>query len=155
MGKPLFENVGNDLKEMAEIKARWIRIKYIMISILTIVLSYIMSTRSDSVLVFIAGFVVAILIFMYGISKADDAVIEIYAYGELVERVMSIEEKLEKQNREMEQCNEKNNDIDIVERITSTVLKYVQRQSVLWNIRMAIKNSMENIQLLKGVKENG
>ena len=102
MNNPLFRNVGKELKEMAEAKAKWIRIKYALISVLLIVAGYSFVTRFESVFVSLICFGAAILVFMYGNNVALESVIETYAYGELVERVTSIEEKFEKQNREME-----------------------------------------------------
>lgn len=95
MSKPLFENVGRDLKTIAKAIYRETMIGYILVSLASLGLSICMGTILDSegALVLI-GVLLAIGIAVFGHFKAKLAVMKLYAYGELVDRVISIEESI-------------------------------------------------------------
>lgn len=95
MRKPLFENAGKDLKTISKAIYLETMIRYILISLAALGLFICIGIMADS-----EGFAVCIgMLLAGGIAvsghfKAKLAVIELYAYGELVDRVISIEESV-------------------------------------------------------------
>lgn len=95
MDKPLFENVGKELKEIAQFNYKWAKAPYILGGIaLTAAGIGVASTNSEMGWCALVGIVIAIFLFLYGSIKARQQVILLYAYGELVEKVTSLDEKI-------------------------------------------------------------
>lgn len=93
MENPLFDDVGQELKLIAEAKARMIMIAYALLGIVFLCAG-IAAFAEDSPWIGFAGVVAAGLSCVYGYHKAHVEVILLYAYGELVHRVTSLEENL-------------------------------------------------------------
>lgn len=97
MGKPLFENVGKDLKSIANTIYLSTMIGYVLVSLGLFVGGCILLSSEGAIgwlgVLFSIGLVVS------GHFKAKLAVIELYAYGELVDRVISIESIVSKKSK--------------------------------------------------------
>lgn len=94
MSKPLFDNVGRELKIIAETIARLIIVGFALIALLILIVAIAVSVELDTGWYAFIGIVIAIMIVVYGYNKAHLQVIKLYAYGELVERVTSIDSKI-------------------------------------------------------------
>lgn len=99
MGKPLFHNVGESLKELAENIANYIKFTYGLVAVAVLIGGIALSALSENAFGAILGIIVAIIIFAVGYNKARLQVITLYAYGELVDRVMAIEGNMSGTNR--------------------------------------------------------
>lgn len=93
MENPLFDDVGQELKLIAEAKARMIMIAYALLGIVFL-FAGIAAFADDSPWIGFTGVLAAGLSCVYGYHKAHIEVITLYAYGELVHRVTSLEESL-------------------------------------------------------------
>lgn len=89
MGKPLFENVGGEMKAYAEAIARSIQVKYGLAAIAIVFASFAIDARLG-----LLGLLVAVIVFWHGYQKSKLTAMQLYAYGELVERVACIDHKL-------------------------------------------------------------
>lgn len=97
MENPLFDDVGQELKLIAEAKARMNMIAYALLGIVFLCAG-IAAFAEDSPWIGFAGVVAAGLSCVYGYHKAHAEVIVLYAYGELVHRVTSLEESVVEKN---------------------------------------------------------
>lgn len=94
MSKPLFDNVGKDLKKIAEIIAQIIMILHVLIGLVLIIVACVLFADEATIALGIACLLVGAGIVVWGYILSRLLVIVLYAYGELVEKVTSIEEKL-------------------------------------------------------------
>ena len=92
MSKELFDNVGKYLKELAEILYYRILIPYVLVGITLIVCGCVF--LADGIAWGAVGFLIAIAIFYIGHCNAKLKVAEIYAHGEIADRLISIDSKL-------------------------------------------------------------
>lgn len=97
MGKPLFDNVGGELKNLAEMVARRITLYYGLVGVIIAIIGVAVAVETEGWVAFVAIILAAAVAF-YGYNKAHLQVITLYAYGELVERVSSVDQKLGKDN---------------------------------------------------------
>ena len=107
MSKPLFDNVGKELKKMAETIAKLIRILHVLIGLVLIVVGCALFGEDIPIAVGIAFLLVGIGVIGWGDTLARLIVIALYAYGELVEKVVSIEGILVGKNESDENKSEK------------------------------------------------
>ena len=89
MGKPLFENVGGEMKAYAEAIARSIQIKYGLAAVASVVVCFGLDARLGLI-----ALLPAVILFWHGYQQSKLTAMQLYAYGELVERVASIDHKL-------------------------------------------------------------
>ena len=94
MSKPLFDNVGRELKTIAETIAGWIIAGFAIAGLLILIAAIAIAVDMDVGWPAFIGIVVAVVVVVTGYNKARLKVIELYAYGELVERVTVIESKI-------------------------------------------------------------
>ena len=98
MSKPLFDNVGKEIKEVAEIIARRIMVRYALIGLIVAIVGIALASAEGYPLVGIISVVVAIIIVVYGYNKSHLEVMLLYAQGELADRIISIDNKLKGKN---------------------------------------------------------
>lgn len=92
MGKELFKNVGKELKNYATSLFYWILIPYILFGIgIAVGGGILLADGTDFGAV---GFLFGPGLIVFGYIKAKLAVMEKYAYGEIADRLISIDEKL-------------------------------------------------------------
>jgi len=94
MSKPLFDDVGQELKEIAAATARRITVMYALLAIAVLAGGFMLSEEMGAMMWGVLGIIAAICVFVHGYNKAHLEVIQLYAYGELVHRVTSLEAKL-------------------------------------------------------------
>ncbi len=94
MSKPLFDNVGKELKIIAEITAKYIIFLHVLIGLPLIIIGCALFAEDIPIVVGIVLLLAGVGIILYGFSSARLQIIKLYAYGELVEKVVSIEGKL-------------------------------------------------------------
>lgn len=94
MSKPLFYNVGGEIKLLAESKAFSIKFCYGLLAVMIVALGILFGIESDMPMLVFVALCIAGVVFYYGYTKAQMTVLELYAYGELVEKVVSIENQL-------------------------------------------------------------
>ena len=99
MSKPLFDNVGKEIKEIAEVIARRIMIRYFLIAVIVALGGIAIGAEGDYPLVIIISIVIAAMIAVYGYNKSLLDVMLLYAQGELVDRIISIDNKLSKRGK--------------------------------------------------------
>lgn len=92
MGKELFENAGKDIKTIAKAIATRIFVMYILVAVGVFVAGcYLLSEQSVFGLVLL---VAAITVAAYGYAKSRTEVLLLYAYGEMTDRLISIDSKI-------------------------------------------------------------
>ena len=94
MSKPLFDNVGRELKIIAETIARWIIAGFVIVALLITIAGIATSVELDSGWYAFISIAISIFLVVYGCIKARLQVIKLYAYGDLVEKVTSIDSKV-------------------------------------------------------------
>ena len=94
MSKPLFDDVGQELKEIAEATARRITVTYALLGIALLAAGFYLSNEMGEPICVAIGAIAAVWAFLHGYNKAHLEVIQLYAYGELVHCVTSLENKL-------------------------------------------------------------
>lgn len=99
MSKPLFDNVGKEIKEIAEVIARRIMIRYFLIALIVAIGGIAGGVEGDWPIVAIMSVIIAIIIAVYGYNKSCLEVMLLYAQGELVDRIISIDNKLGKKGK--------------------------------------------------------
>lgn len=90
MSKPLFENVGKDIKSFAQSVAAWIYGMHILLGIVI----FFLGCASQQPVFIIITCALAIGIIVFGRLTSKALVILLYAYGEMAERLISIDCKL-------------------------------------------------------------
>lgn len=96
MSKPLFDNVGKELKNIAELVALWVLIGYIGVGLVVAIAGIAYAVEWDEPGVAVLSVIGAIIIIIFGRIKSRLQVIMLYAKGELVEKTTSIDNKLSK-----------------------------------------------------------
>ena len=99
MGKPLFDNVGKEIKEIAEVIARRIMIRYFLIAVIVALAGIAFGAEGEYPLVIIISIAIAAMIAVYGYNKSLLDVMLLYAQGELADRIISIDNKLSKKGK--------------------------------------------------------
>ena len=99
MSKPLFSNVGKEIKEIAEEVARRIMIRYFLIAVIVALAGIAIGAEGDYPLVIIISIVIAAIVAVYGYNKSRFEVMLLYAQGELADRIISIDNKLSKKGK--------------------------------------------------------
>ena len=91
MSKELFKNVGKDLKSFSTALFYWLFVPYLLFGIGIIVCGCIF--LADGAGYGAIGFLFGPGLITFGYTKAKLLVMEKYAYGEITERLISIDEK--------------------------------------------------------------
>lgn len=113
----LFDNVGKDLKKLAEGMAALILIVFCIIGLLVMIGGGILAYEYD--IPVIIAIILGAIFFGIGYIVSKLSAIRLYAFGELVERVCSLEEKVVGTSKETNKKNGKNNaDATITEKRT-------------------------------------
>lgn len=94
MSKPLFDNVGKEIKEIAEVIARRIMIRYFFIALIVAIAGIAIASGEGYPLIGIISVVIAIIIGVCGYDKSRWEVMEFYALGEIADRIISIDKKM-------------------------------------------------------------
>lgn len=92
MGKELFNNIGGDIKTIAKVIANWILGLFILLGIIFIICGCVLLSAGFGV--GWVGFLIAIGLFAYGYAYSRFKVMELYAYGEITDRLISIDTKM-------------------------------------------------------------
>ena len=122
MSKELFNNVGSDIKTIAKVIANWIFALHILLGIVIIICGC--ALLSEELAIGWVGFLIGFGIFGFGYIMSRLAVMLLYAYGEMTDRLISIDSKLSnsskpKRNEQIKVKVEKNPEADTVHRASS------------------------------------
>ena len=122
MSKELFNNVGSDIKTIAKVIANWILALHILLGIVIIICGC--ALLSEELAIGWVGFLIGFGIFGFGYIMSRLAVMLLYAYGEMTDRLISIDSKLSnsskpKRNEQIKVKVEKNPEADTVHRASS------------------------------------
>ena len=96
MSKPLFYNVGKDIKAVAKAEYTRIFAFYILIGIVIILIGCAFLSRELSMGWY--AFPIAFCVMYYGHLVAKLRIMLVYAYGEMAECLVSIDQKLSSKN---------------------------------------------------------
>lgn len=91
MSKELFNNVGHDIKTIAKVIANWILALHILFGIVIIICGCVL--LSDRLAIGWVGFLIGFGIFGCGYFTSRLSVMILYAYGEITDRLISIDSK--------------------------------------------------------------
>ena len=122
MSKELFNNVGSDIKTIAKVIANWIFALHILLGIVIIICGC--TLLSEGLAIGWVGFLIGFGVFGFGYIISRLAVMLLYAYGEMTDRLISIDSKLSnsskpKRNEQIKVKVEKNPEADTVHRASS------------------------------------
>ena len=92
MSKELFSNVGSDIKTIAKVIANWILALHILLGIVIIICGC--ALLSEELAIGWVGFLIGFGIFGFGYIMSRLAVMLLYAYGEMTDRLISIDSKM-------------------------------------------------------------
>lgn len=92
MNKELFSNVGSDIKAIAKVIANWILALHILLGIVIIICGC--ALLSQELAIGWVGFLIAFGLFGFGYIVSRLAVMLLYAYGEMTDRLISIDSKM-------------------------------------------------------------
>lgn len=92
MSKELFNNVGSDIKTIAKVIANWILVLHILLGIVIIICGC--ALLSEELAIGWVGFLIGLGIFGFGYIMSRLAVMLLYAYGEMTDRLISIDSKM-------------------------------------------------------------
>lgn len=92
MSKWLFSNVGRDIKVIAKVIANWILGLHILLGIVFIICGC--ALLSEGLTIGLVGFLIAVGLFISGYHTSKLAVMLLYAYGEITDRLISIDSKV-------------------------------------------------------------
>lgn len=92
MSKELFNNVGSDIKTIAKVIANWILVLHILLGSVIIICGCVL--LSEELAIGWVGFLIGFGIFGFGYIISKLTVILLYAYGEMTDRLISIDSKM-------------------------------------------------------------
>ena len=91
MKNALFKNVGKDIKDVAEAEANSILAKYVLIGIVIVLCGF--ALIAEGYAIGCVGFIIALVVIIYGYRVSRLAVMFLYAYGEIADRLISLDTK--------------------------------------------------------------
>ena len=92
MSKELFVNVGKDIKSVAKTIANWILGFHVVLACVFASVACIM--LSEDISIGWVGFLIALLLIISGYALSRMTVMFMYAYGEITDRLISIDSKM-------------------------------------------------------------
>lgn len=92
MAKELFSNVGKDIKNIARTTASWTLAWYVFIGLIIVVCGCVL--LAEGLTLGWVSFLIALGIIAYGYSKSRLEVMRLFAYGEIADRLISLDSKI-------------------------------------------------------------